>query len=70
MTEMASGTLSKNAARQETLSTRYPPRTGPMAVVIPEKPDHVPMALPRFSSLKDAPMIASDPGTSNAPPTP
>jgi hypothetical protein len=43
---------------------------GPIAVVIPEKPDHVPMVLPRFSSLKDAPMIASDPGTSNAPPVP
>ena len=60
----------KKAARQETLSTRYPPRTGPMAAVIPEKPDHVPMARPLLSSSNEALMIASDPGTSNAPPTP
>ena len=41
-----------------------------MAAVIPEKPDHVPMARPLLSSSNEALMIASDPGTSNAPPTP
>ncbi len=60
----------RKAARHETLSTRYPPSTGPKAAVMPENPDHVPIALPRRASSKEALMIASDPGTSIAPPTP
>jgi len=34
------------------------------------KPDQVPMARPRCSLSKKAPMIARLPGTSSAPPTP
>ena len=69
-TAMASGTFIRKAARHETFSTRNPPRTGPRAVVTPESPDHVPMAFPRSSSLNEALIIAREPGTSIAPPTP
>ena len=67
---MASGTFIRKAARQETFSTKKPPRTGPRAVVTPESPAQVPMAFPRSSPSKEALMIARDPGTSIAPPTP
>ncbi len=45
-------------------------RTGPRAVVMAVKPDHVPIARPRDSSSKDALMIARLPGTRNAAPIP
>ena len=47
MTIAAIGTLRKNTARQLTCSTSQPPRTGPIAVVMAPKPDHVPIARPR-----------------------
>ena len=67
---MASGTFMRKAARQETFSTRKPPRMGPRAVVTPESPAQVPMALPRSSPSKEELMMAREPGTSIAPPTP
>ena len=60
----------KNTQRQEACSISQPPRTGPIAVVIEVKPDHVPMARPRASSLKDALIIERLPGTRNAAPIP
>lgn len=44
----------KKTARQETFSISQPLRTGPAAPVIAVKPDHVPMACPRSSLLKEA----------------
>ena len=44
ITAAASGKLMKNAQRQEACSLSQPPRTGPTAVVIAVKPDHVPPA--------------------------
>jgi len=55
---------------QEWLSTSHPPNTGPKAAVIAVKPDQVPMARPRWSSLNEALIMARLPGTSSAPPTP
>ena len=48
----------------------HPPRTGPSAVVMAVKPDHVPMARPRDDSSKVALMIARLLGTRNAAPMP
>src|SRR6202008_2384401 len=42
-----SGTFSRNAQRQEAYWMSHPPSSGPKAVVIAVKPDHVPIALPR-----------------------
>src|SRR5579864_1941155 len=70
MTDAAIGRLMKNAQRQEACSTSQPPRTGPTAVVIAVKPDHVPMAWPRLFSSKDVLIIARLPGTRSAAPTP
>ena len=42
----------KKTQRQEKCCTSHPPSTGPMAAVIPVKPDHVPIALPRWSAGK------------------
>ncbi len=70
ITAAARGRLMKNAHRQEACSTSQPPRTGPTAVVIAVKPDHVPIAWPRLFSSKDLLMIARLPGTSSAAPTP
>ena len=64
------GTLRKKIQRQEAFSTNQPPRTGPKAEVMPVKPDQVPIARPRCSALKEALMIAREPGTSKAPPIP
>ncbi len=69
-TTSAIGRLIKNTARQETCSINQPPSTGPIAVVMAENPDHVPIARPRCSESNDAPMIARLPGTSSAPPMP
>ena len=41
-TAAAIGRLRKKTARQEKCSINQPPRTGPIAVVIAEKPDQVP----------------------------
>src|SRR5271154_1140136 len=54
ITMAATGTLMKNAQRQEACSISHPPRTGPKAVVIAVKPDHVPIARPRSFSSNDA----------------
>ena len=70
ITAAASGTLIKNAHRQDACSISHPPITGPIAVVIALKPDHVPMALPRDFSSKQALMIAKLPGVRNAAPIP
>ncbi len=59
----------KNAQRHE-CATSQPPRTGPIAAVIPLKPDHVPMACPRRDGSNEAEMRARLPGTSSAAPTP
>ena len=42
----------KNTQRHEKCCTSHPPSTGPMAAVIPVKPDHVPIALPRSAAGK------------------
>ena len=60
----------KKTARQETVCTSQPPRTGPNAEVMVVKPDHVPIACPRWSSSNEALMMARLPGTRSAPPTP
>src|SRR5438105_14962321 len=44
ITATAIGRLMKNAQRHEACCTSHPPRTGPIAVVIAVKPDHVPIA--------------------------
>src|ERR1700675_3519495 len=69
-TTLASGRFRKNAQRQEPYSMSNLPRTGPRAVVIAVKPDHVPMAWPRDFSSNDALIMARLPGTSNAAPIP
>ena len=51
-TTTASGTFRKNTARQLTCSTSQPPLTGPIAVVIALKPDHVPIARPRSAVVE------------------
>src|SRR5438309_8966404 len=43
MTAAARGRLMKKTQCQEACSTNHPPRTGPNAVVIAVKPDHVPI---------------------------
>jgi hypothetical protein len=53
ITATAIGTLMKNARRQEPCSTNQPPSTGPIALVIAVKPDHVPIARPRLLSSKN-----------------
>src|SRR5207244_1371410 len=70
ITAAANGRLMKKTQRQEACSTSQPPSTGPTAVVIAVKPDHVPIAWPRLCSSKDVLMIARLPGTSSAAPTP
>src|SRR5205807_9710391 len=70
ITAAASGRLIKNTHRHEACCTSQPPRTGPIAVVIAVKPDHVPIACPRLFSSKAVLIIARLPGTSNAAPTP
>src|ERR1700691_4173581 len=69
-TAIASGMLIRKTQRQDACCTSHPPRTGPIAVVIAVKPDHVPMAAPRFFSSKEALIIERLPGTSSAAPTP
>src|SRR5450432_611897 len=49
-TATAIGRLRKNTHRQEACPTSQPPSTGPTAVVMAVKPDHVPIAWPRFFS--------------------
>ncbi len=66
----AIGILMKNTARHETCSINQPPITGPIAVVIAPKPDHVPIARPRSCSGNELLMIARLPGTSSAAPNP
>src|ERR1700730_17101872 len=62
-----SGTLIRNAARQEIVSTSRPPTKGPRMVVAPEAPAQRPKARPWASPSKLAVRSASDPGTRTAP---
>ena len=63
------GTLTTNAHRQDT-STSRPPTSGPIAPATPPSPDHAPTARPRSSGRSVASMIARLPGVSSAAPTP
>ena len=60
----------KKTQRQEANCTNTPPSTGPATEVMAVKPDQVPIARPRCSSLNEALIIARLPGTSKAPPIP
>ena len=60
----------KKAQRHDACSISHPPITGPIAVVIALKPDHVPIALPRDFSSKQALIIDKLPGVRNAAPIP
>src|ERR671926_1669524 len=66
----ATGTLRKKIDCQETLSTRKPPTTGPMASASALTPAQVPMARPRSCGGKALAMIDSVAGIMNAGPTP
>src|SRR5256885_273289 len=57
-----SGMLRKKAARQEIVSTRSPPISGPRIVVAPEAPAHVPKARPCSRPEKLAVIRATAPG--------
>src|SRR5438046_4383228 len=70
ITRSAIGTLMKNTARHEICSINQPPITGPTAVVIALKPDHVPIARPRSFCGNELLMIARLPGTRSAAPSP
>ncbi len=69
-TSTARGTLMKKTHRHDPCSTSQPPSTGPTAAVMAVNPDHVPMARPRSSSLKDALIMDRLPGMRSAPPIP
>ena len=69
-TSAASGRLRKKIHRQETSSTSHAPRSGPSPAAIELNPAQVPIARPRFSTLKFALMSARLPGTSKAAPMP
>jgi hypothetical protein len=66
----ASGTFTKNTARQLTCSISQPPTIGPIAAVMALKPDHMPMARPRSAPSNVALMMARLPGTRKAAPMP
>src|SRR3712207_7258517 len=63
------GTIRK-ALRQETSSTSQPPKTGPTAIAVALSAPQAPMAFALSFPSNDAPRIASDAGTSSAPPAP
>src|SRR5437879_11838170 len=65
-----SGTLMKNAARHEIVSTRTPPIRGASVVVAPDAPAQVPNARPCSSPEEVAVINASDAGTRSAPVAP
>src|SRR6266540_1851170 len=56
-----SGTLMKNAERQEIVSTSTPPTTGPRIVAAPEAPAHTPNARPCSSPEEFARRALEDP---------
>ena len=58
--------LIKNAARQDTVSTRTPPTNGPTMLVAEDAAAQTPIACPRSAPSKVAVMIASEPGTRSA----
>jgi hypothetical protein len=66
----ATGTLRKKIDCQETLSTRKPPTTGPMASARALTPAQVPIALPRSWGGKALEMIESVAGIMKAAPMP
>src|SRR2546429_8169478 len=63
-TTNASGTLMKKTQRQEANCTNTPPSTGPTTEDMAVKPNQVPTARPRSTTLNEAPIIARMPGTS------
>src|SRR6202034_2999288 len=50
--------------------TNQPPTSGAAPAAIADAPDQTPMAAPRSFSSKEAPISASEHGTSNAAPAP
>ena len=52
MASAASGGFRRNTARQDTASASQPPRSGPRAVVTPDRPAHAPIARPCSSGEK------------------
>ena len=66
----ATTTTIAKTQRQEALSTRKPPRKGPIRLEMPDQPAQAPIALPRSSSAKLASTIARLAGTSSAAVTP
>ena len=70
ITTAASGTLMTKISRHDTDWISQPPTNGPIAVVMPAKPDHAPIAAARSWRRKLASRIARLPGVSSAPPTP
>jgi len=69
-TAAASGRSIKITNRQEIAKISQPPRNGPIVVVMPPNPDHVPTALDRSSAAKEVCRIARLPGVNSAAPTP
>src|SRR5712692_11798144 len=66
----AKGRLMKKIHRQLMAVVRYPPTTGPIAVITPPRPDQAPIAAERSSGWKVVSMIARLPGVSRAAPIP
>ena len=66
----ATGKLRKKIDCHETLSTKKPPTTGPIASAIADTPAQVPIALPRSCGGKALEMIESVAGIMNAAPMP
>ena len=63
------GTLTRNTARQENVSTSSPPTTGPRAIEMPIMPPHTPIACARSrGSVKTLRMIDIATGLSIEPP--
>ena len=64
-----SGTLMKNAQRQEATSASHPPSSGPKAAMPPKTAPHSPKAAARMGPRKFTLMIAIEVGSIIAPPT-
>ena len=66
----AKGRLMKKMSRQLMAVVRYPPSTGPIAIITPPSPDQAPIAAARSSGWNVVSMIARLPGLSSAAPIP
>ena len=66
----AAGTVIQKTHRQDRWSTSTPPTNGPMSPAMPEYAVHRPIARPCASPSNADTIIASELGTSSAPPTP